>query len=74
MELRQKRPKNGKKISDLNCRGLDFKAVDLNFDGKTDEFEQITVSMKEGLILLNDHGIILTINPIAKALFETEEE
>ncbi len=41
---------------------------------KADEFEQITVSMKEGLILLNDHGIILTINPIAKALFETDAQ
>ena len=39
---------------------------------KADEFEQITVSMKEGLVLLDDKGTILTMNPTAKALFETD--
>lgn len=41
---------------------------------KADEFEQITVSMKEGLVLLNDSGIILTINPTAKALYEADAQ
>ena len=36
---------------------------------KTDEFEQITASMKEGLVLLNAKGKILSINPAAAALF-----
>lgn len=38
---------------------------------KQDEFEQITDSMKEGLVLLNNNGIILSINPTAVKLFHT---
>lgn len=36
---------------------------------KTDEFEHITASMKEGLVLLDAKGKILSINPAAAALF-----
>ena len=36
---------------------------------KTDEFEQITGSMQEGLVLLSSEGNILSINPAAKAIF-----
>ena len=38
---------------------------------KTDQFEQITASMNEGLVLLDAKGVILSINPAAAALFET---
>ena len=38
---------------------------------KNDEFDQITGSMKEGLVLLNKNGIILSINPAAQDLFKT---
>lgn len=38
---------------------------------KTDQFEQITASMNEGLVLLNGEGKILSINPAATKLFET---
>lgn len=38
---------------------------------KQDEFEQITDSMKEGLVLLNNKGIILSVNPTAVKLFHT---
>ena len=38
---------------------------------KTDQFEQITVSMNEGLLLLDSEGKILSINPAAARLFET---
>ena len=39
---------------------------------KQDEFEQITGSMKEGLVLLNEAGTILSINPAARSLFHTD--
>ena len=37
---------------------------------KTDEFEQITGNMQEGLVLLNSEGTVLSINPTAKKLFD----
>ena len=40
---------------------------------KSDEFEQITASMNEGLVLLDKKGIILSINAAAKKLFGTDE-
>ena len=36
---------------------------------KRDEFDQITGNMKEGLVLLNEKGMILSINPAARTLF-----
>ena len=39
---------------------------------KNDEFAQITRSMKEGLVLLNEKGTILSINPAAQKLFRTD--
>ena len=39
---------------------------------KNDEFAQITCGMTEGLVLLNENGIILHINPAALKLFHTE--
>jgi two-component system phosphate regulon sensor histidine kinase PhoR len=39
---------------------------------RTDEFEQITGSMKEGLVVLNQKGTILSINPAAQTLFHTD--
>lgn len=36
---------------------------------KQDEFEQITGNMKETLVLLDDSGKIISINPAARALF-----
>ncbi|MCI8526656.1 MAG: PAS domain S-box protein [Oscillospiraceae bacterium] len=39
---------------------------------KTDEFEQITGHMQEGLILLDNAGKILSINPAAQRIFGAE--
>lgn len=39
---------------------------------KQDEFEQITGNMKEGLILLDSKGTILSINPAARELFHAD--
>ena len=38
-------------------------------DGTQDEFDQITGNMKEGLVLLDGMGRILSINPAARILF-----
>lgn len=40
---------------------------------KNDEFEQITRSMTEGLVLLNEKSRILSINPAALKLFHAED-
>ncbi len=41
---------------------------------KTDEFTQITESMKEGLVLLDNEGIVLSINPSAEKIFGEGED
>ena len=41
---------------------------------KTDEFEQITGNMQEGLVLLSGEGTVLSINPTAKLLFGAEDD
>ena len=40
---------------------------------KSDEFEQITASMNEGLVLLDNKGMVLSINAAAKRLFSADE-
>lgn len=40
---------------------------------KKDEFVQITESMNEGLILLDNNGVILSINRAARELFSADE-
>ena len=39
---------------------------------RTDEFDQITGSMREGLVLLDNSGKILHLNPAACSLFDTD--
>ena len=41
---------------------------------RTDEFTQITGSMREGLVLLDEHGSILSINAAAQALFGVDAQ
>ena len=41
---------------------------------KAEEFQQITSHMQEGLVLLDGEGTILSINPFAMALFETDTD
>lgn len=40
-----------------------------NLKRKTDEFGQITENMREGLVLLDDKGTVLSINRAAKTIF-----
>lgn len=39
---------------------------------KTDEFSQITGHMREGLVLLDDCGRVLSINPAAQSIFHVD--
>ena len=39
---------------------------------RTDEFAQVTGNMREGLVLLNEQGYILIINPAARNIFAVE--
>ena len=41
---------------------------------KSDEFEQIVSSMNEGLILLDEHGMILVMNTAAKRIFAVKKD
>ncbi len=41
---------------------------------KADEFEQITASMNEGLVLLDKTGVIISMNLSAKKLFNADED
>ena len=39
---------------------------------RTEEFAQVTGSMREGLVLLNEQGYILSMNPAARNIFAVE--
>lgn len=45
-----------------------------DLDRKQEEFSKITESMNEGLVLLNENGVIVSINPSAKKLFHAEND
>lgn len=40
---------------------------------QSDEFRQITASMREGLVLLDAQGTVLSINPAARRAFQAED-
>ncbi len=41
---------------------------------KSDEFEQIVSSMNEGLVLLDEHGMVLSMNAAAKKIFAVKKD
>lgn len=53
----------------IHAQHLEIKGQMRTLKNKQDEFDQITGNMKEGLVLLDGMGRILSINPAAKALF-----
>ena len=53
----------------IHAQHLEIKGQMRTLKNKQDEFDQITSNMKEGLVLLDGMGRILSINPAAKALF-----
>ncbi|MGN1001403.1 MAG: ATP-binding protein [Oscillospiraceae bacterium] len=56
-------------LSRINQQHRQIAAQLRDLQQKKDEFEQITGSMSEGLVLLNEKGVILSINPAAEKLF-----
>lgn len=57
----------------INQQHLQIKAQIQTLKHRSDEFEQITDNMKEGLILLGSDCTVLSINPTAAAIFETSD-
>ncbi len=55
----------------INAQHKEIKMQMQTLKRKQDEFEQITGNMKEALVLLDNMGRILSINPAARALFGT---
>ena len=53
----------------IHAQHLEIKGQLRTLKQKQDEFDQITGHMKEALVLLDNMGRILSINPAAKALF-----
>ena len=41
---------------------------------KSDEFEQIVASMNEGLVLLDEHAMVLSMNQAAKKIFDVSKD
>ncbi|MCI8992484.1 MAG: PAS domain-containing sensor histidine kinase [Eubacterium sp.] len=63
-------------LSPLLCR-IDSQQKQIRMQGekllqKQKEFETVTENMTEGIILLNEKGIVLSINPAAASLFESD--
>ena len=55
----------------INAQHKEIKLQIQTLKRKQDEFDQITGNMKEALVLLDNTGRILSINPAAKTLFGT---
>ena len=54
----------------IHAQHAEIKSQMRTLKRKQDEFEQITGNMKEGLVLLDSMGRILSINPAARRLFD----
>ena len=53
----------------INAQHSEIKSQMRTLKHKQDEFDQITGNMKEGLVLLDSMGRIISINPAARTLF-----
>lgn len=56
----------------INQQRIQIHAQLLELQQKKEEFAQITASMNEGLVLLDNKGFILSINPAAQSLFHAD--
>lgn len=59
-------------LSRMNLQQKKIRAQLLQLQQKKDEFAQITGYMNEGLVLLDDKASVVSINPAAARLFNTE--
>lgn len=59
-------------LTRINSQRRELKSQLRALNKTTDEFTQITGSMKEGLVLLDEHGNILSINSAARRLFAAD--
>lgn len=60
-------------LNRINLQHKEIKSQLRELQQKKDEFNQITSSMNEGLVLLDNNGTILSINPAAQNILETDE-
>lgn len=60
-------------LSRINYQHKEIDAQLRSLRQKTDEFTQITGSMQEGLVLLDEKGTVLSINHAACKLFQADE-
>ena len=60
-------------LNRINFHHKEIKSQVKELQQKKDEFNQITSSMNEGLVLLDNNGTILSINPAAQNILETDE-
>ncbi len=60
-------------LSRINRQHMQIDAQMKALSKKTDEFSAITRSMKEGLVLLNEQGGIISMNPAAGRIFGADE-
>ncbi len=60
-------------LSKLNKQHKQIKSQRDALQQKQNEFEQIVSSINEGLVLLDEHGIVLSMNTAAKKIFTADE-
>lgn len=60
-------------LTQINKQQKKISSQRSHLDRKTAEYEQIIQHMNEGLILLDKNAVVLSINPAACAIFETDE-
>ena len=61
-------------LNRINRQSSEISRQIRKLEEKTDEFNQITESMKEGLVLLDNKGIVLSINPAARNIFGSDTQ
>lgn len=60
-------------LKKINKQHKQIKEQMLELKRRSDEFEQITSCMNEGLVILDKNGLILSMNGAAKKLFNVQE-
>lgn len=61
-------------LSKLSGQRRQIKSQMEKLQRKSDEFEQIISSMNEGLVLLDNHGMVLSMNTAAKQVFAVTKD